>query len=117
MDAAASSRSANQYSAQGIKDSSDRYVGYFQTIQYTDGSSTQQMAARHVVSGSYVDNILSLKVAANGTRSVSVSESAPWRSALGLTGIAIRPDYSIGTADKTAGTSDLTTNALYFQYA
>ena len=51
----------------------------------------------------------------SGTLTYGFDDNANARSALG--GICARPDYSISTTDLTAGTSALTTNALYFVYA
>ncbi|MBQ6503093.1 MAG: hypothetical protein IJI57_04170 [Flexilinea sp.] len=39
------------------------------------------------------------------------------KTVCGITAIATKPDYSISTTDLTAGTSALTTNAVYFVYS
>lgn len=55
-----------------------------------------------------------LPIANGGTGATSAANA---RSGLGCGGIEVRPNYTISTTDLTAGTSNLTTNALYFVYA
>ena len=113
MDSAANSRSSNQYAAQGVQDPNGKYLGYIQTVQQTDGRTMQQMSARHYTSGNnYVDNVVAVGVNADGSRFVNLSEAGPWRTALGITGIALRPDYSISTS----APSTLATGKLHFVY-
>lgn len=51
------------------------------------------------------------------TKVIGAMSVSNFRSKLGLTGIALKPDYSISTTDLTAGTSALTNNQIYFVYA
>ena len=52
-----------------------------------------------------------------GHGGTGATTAANARSNLGITGIAVRPDYGISTSDLTAGSSNLTTNQLYFVYS
>lgn len=69
-----------------VRDSNNETVAQDQTYLNTDGELTRLIGVRrHNSSGaSYVQNALALRVANDGKRRVVVSESAPWRNALGF---------------------------------
>lgn len=77
------SSNSNRYFA--IKDGGDRYVTWLGAQAYTNGNVVGVFGARNYGTGSQVSNYLQLGVSNSGTRSVTVSEAAPWRNALGLT--------------------------------
>lgn len=125
MDATASSRTANQYSASGVQDSSGKYIAWYQACQYTDGMTANQIAARKYTSSSnYVDNALSLRIDKNGNRSVAFSDAGIWRTALGLGSLATESTVPIskggtGATTRLNAVKNLTdenvgTNAQYF---
>ena len=68
-------------------DKNDKYISYLETTANTDGSIQLSLVARNLGTGSNVNNGLYIKVANDGTRSVSVSEAAPWRSGLAVCGV------------------------------
>lgn len=76
-------------------DKNDKYISYLETTAGTDGSIQLSLVARNLGTGSNINNGLYIKVANNGTRSISVSEAAPWRSGLGVCGVK--------TVSKTTG--------------
>lgn len=65
-------------------DKAGRYYAWVTGGAGQDGSVQANLAARNFGTGANVDNVLSLGVTNSGTRTVSVSEAAPWRGALGL---------------------------------
>ncbi len=83
-DAAASSISGDPYRVWGVLDKNNKYVSYIQTHENPNGMDSISLGARKIVNGSNVDNTISLNVAANGTRSIGLSDPAPWRDALGI---------------------------------
>lgn len=97
--------------------SNNSAIGIMRVIYRSSGENQLNMSVIQDVNGTATENYLRLNMATNGTGSVSISHAPAWRSALGLTGISIRPDYQISTTDLTAGTSSLTTNKLYFVYS
>ena len=69
-----------------VRDSNNETVAQDQTYLTADGELIRLIGVRrHNSSGaSYVQNALSLRVTNDGKRRVVVSESAPWRNALGF---------------------------------
>lgn len=108
MNNAASSLGANQYSTFAATDANGAYVGYLQFAQYTGADTHAIVAVRRNNGGTDVDNILNLGVDKNGTRTVSVSDSAVWRAALGVPHVSHTHDY-------IATTGGTTTGALYYK--
>ena len=76
--------SADSYLYHGWIDKNSKFSGWCGNIAYTDGRIATQLAARRVNSSTNLDNVLVLAVNPNGSRTVTVSDAAPWRSALGL---------------------------------
>lgn len=72
------------YRSLGFRDSAERYMGYIQLVAATSGYSQMEFSARKLVNGSNIDNAIRLRVAADGSRVVSVSAPAEWRAALGF---------------------------------
>lgn len=94
------------YRYHSFLDESDRYIGWLGTTVATDGDITTTVAARRRNGNANFDNVLSLGVTKEGTRTVSVSDQASWRSALGLGTAATRAD-SYFLKRQPASTSDL----------
>ena len=69
-------------------DKNNRYAAYWQSSMNTNGTVATTLAARRVVNNANVNNSLTFYVAANGTKSVYLSDQAAWRTALGLGSIA-----------------------------
>ena len=84
IDSSAATIPNAKYMILGMMDKNDKFVSYVQSSFSTAGRATLDMLSRRIVSGSNISNLLSLRVAADGTRSVSVTDAEPWRSALGL---------------------------------
>lgn len=69
----------------GLYDQNNRLVGYIQPqLVGTNGLFNIIIAASRTLGGSPYTNNLILRIAADGSKSVSVSDPAAWRSALGL---------------------------------
>lgn len=86
-------------------DKNNAILGYSGCIFYTDGGSGVQLEAARTVSGSGVYHGVRLKIASNGTRSVSVNDAAAWRAGLGVPGTAVATTSANGlmsSSDKTA---------------
>ena len=143
MNSAAASIDAPVYLPIGVVDTNGRYVGYVQFVQLATGEDQIQVAARRYNSGN-VNNQITLGVKPDGTKTVSVTDPALWRNALGLgntsgalpianggtgattaaaartnlgvTAMAVRPNYTVSTTDLTAGSSSLTTGQMYLVY-
>ena len=67
-----------------FRDKNNRLGGTIWVAQQTSGRVDLNIRARRYNSSANRDNTLSLSVAADGTRSVSVSDAAIWRSALSV---------------------------------
>lgn len=67
-----------------FQDKDSETLGYIQTYRDTSGLSGIRIYGSNEYNGSGVSNGLTLFVRADGTRGVTFSETAPWRSALGL---------------------------------
>ena len=65
-------------------DKEGRYYAWVTGEANTNGSTNVRITARNFGTGANVDNTLNLYVANDGTRSIGVSDSSIWRSALGL---------------------------------
>lgn len=89
-----------------IQDKNDLAMGYLQWYASSAGYTYVSLDARNDGTGSNVTNQLQLRVNNDGTRQVTVSDAAPWRTALGLGTIA-----TAGSADylkrQPSGTSEL----------
>lgn len=86
-------------------DKNNANIGYAGCVFYSDGGTGMQLETCRTVSGSAVYNGLQLKIASNGTRSVSVSDAAAWRTALGVPSTATATTSANGlmsSSDKTA---------------
>lgn len=67
-----------------IGDNQGYNVGWFRIIKNNLDRVYAAIVARRNVSGTDITNYLNIGVNADGTKYVSVTESAPWRTALGL---------------------------------
>lgn len=83
MDATASSAASTQTASFAVKDQNNDFVSWFDTYQETNGTVRIALVVRGKANGS-VSNGIYLNVDKNGNRSVSVSDPALWRGALGL---------------------------------
>lgn len=97
----------------GFTDKNDKYVAYIQGRTISDGHSECRILSRRVVSGSSVDNVLNLRVASDGTRKISVSESKPWRVALGANSSGQWTTSIGGTGGTDTGWKSLTASTLF----
>lgn len=88
MDTTADSLTATEEAYFAVFDKNNKYATWIGTSESTAGLVNASFSARRVVSGSNVNNSLSLRVAKDGTRSVVVSDAAVWRTALGAVNIA-----------------------------
>lgn len=86
-------------------DKESRYYAWFEGYANTSGLTQIGMTARNFGTGANVDNGLRLKVANDGTRSVSVSDAAAWRTALGNTWVAVSAANWIGLSSGWSITS------------
>lgn len=93
MDVTASSISAQQIASFAVEDKNNTYVSWFDTYQDTDGTVRLNLVVRR----NAVSNGIYLEVNKSGTRSVSVSDAAKWRAALGVS--AIQSKTVTGTTD------------------
>ena len=66
------------------RDSADVDRAYVRAVAFTTGTQGIQIETKRVVSSTNYYNTLSLLIDASGTKSVSVSDAAAWRTALGL---------------------------------
>lgn len=66
----------------------DGVFGQLRAVSYPSGFDGMQLLSYRSINGSYVYNVLTMGVNSDGTRFVSVTESAPWRSAIGAVNIA-----------------------------
>lgn len=82
-DISASSISALTDTIYAVKDKNNRNLCYLRGQQQTNGDVSIDIRARRYNNNANVDNYLFLKVATDGTRSVSVSDATIWRNALG----------------------------------
>lgn len=71
-----------------FKDKALNALGYIRGYINQNGRTGIFLGGRNTVNGSAVTNLLSLLVNADGTRLVTVTEAAPWRTALGLGSMA-----------------------------
>lgn len=70
------------------RDKNDKIISYWETTFNTAGTAATSFRARRIVNGSSADNGVNFSITADGTRTVSVSSPAAWRTALGLGGMA-----------------------------
>ena len=67
-----------------IRDKNSKILSYWQTNMNTSGRVQTTLLARRSVNGAEVTNSLSFRVAADGTKTISLSDPDAWHSALGL---------------------------------
>ena len=83
MDTTASSLSANAYSTFGTQDENGKYAGYISIYQTTSGDCRTSLASRRHNNNADFENVLILGTTPTGTRTVTVSAPAEWRTAIG----------------------------------
>ena len=107
------------YAPYEVYDKDGNKIGHVEMFQDTGGAVGINIGVRRKISGSWTWKQIVFKVDANGTVSFTVPDQAAARSALGLTGISVRPDYDIKSSsnDLTPGTSTLASGKLYFVYS
>ncbi len=87
---------------EAVVDTSGNIASYWYCRNYnTSGGQVAQKGMRMTMNKS-------------GTLTWAIDDNANFRTAAG--GICARPDYAISTTDLTSGSSNLTTNQLYFVY-
>ena len=94
--------SGDQNTYLALLDKNGKYVSWVTLTGTKSGSSNCSINARHSVNGSEVNNTLTIGVTKTGTRTVSVSDAAVWRTALS----AAAESHSHAAGDVTSGTFD-----------
>ena len=82
-------------------DAADNFIGSLQPRFFASGNQTMQLYAVRSVGGTPVYNTLQIGVNASGSRTVSVSDPAVWRTALGISGSTSRTVF-YGTCSTAA---------------
>lgn len=84
MDTKAASISTEQYNCLYFKDKNDYINAFVQGSQYTNGDTVVVLATRrrNTANNNNVQSSLTLRIAASGTETVTVSSPAAWRSAI-----------------------------------
>lgn len=82
MDNTAQSSDSALYSYLTFTDQNNKIMSMIRAMESTAGTSVLNMIVRHDVSGSDVDNTVSIRVSKDGTKSVLFSDPAAWRTAL-----------------------------------
>lgn len=83
-----------------FRDSENAIIGQVHPQFMTDGRQGTCLRARRKVNGSNQDFYLSLFQKADGTRSVSLTDAAVWRSALGVANMTAATSSAAGTAGR-----------------
>ncbi len=96
----------NNYIA--VKDKNDKYLAWVTGSENTAGLVTASLSARRYNDSANVDNSVSLKVASDGTRSVTVTDKKIWRNAIGASS-GIWPIAVGGTGNANGTVEKLTT--------
>lgn len=94
-----------------LLDSAGNAICYWRGIFATDGRTGYQLEAYRSVNGSNVYNNISLFIASNGTRTVSVSDANAWRNALGVNNA--RGGSASETKSLTSGTVTSLTSVTF----
>lgn len=94
---------ATKYVTWGTKDKNGNYISWIQSSATTAGLVQTTWGTRNKGTGSNVDNNLVMQVKNDGTRVVSVSDKAPWKTALDIPVPGTTAAKAIGTAG--AGTT------------
>ena len=95
---------SNQWGYQiQLDDSVGANIAMVRTGHYANGIEVTEHFARRNVNGSDVYNALQLRIASDGTRSVGVTDPAPWREALGAMSQA---GTDISGTDTTSASGD-----------
>lgn len=84
VDTAGGAISDAKYLTYAFRDKNNNYLAFLQAYYATNGLVGLNMGARRLVGGANETNNVILQVAANGTRSVSISHPAAWRKGLEL---------------------------------
>jgi len=99
-----------------FRDKLNTIFGKLQSVFLNDGRVGMQLGAQRTVDGNLVENNVSLYIDANGNRSVTFTQIAAWRAALGLgtsgalpitvgqggTGLTASPSMLVNLASATA---------------
>lgn len=107
-DISASTLTATRNNYISIKDKNDKYLAWVTGSESTSGLVTASLSARRYNDSANVDNSVSLKVAADGTRSVTVTDKKIWRNAIGASS-GIWPIAVGGTGNANGTVEKLTT--------
>lgn len=83
-DNSASSISYNRYSSFGMVDVGDRFVGYCEFSQLTDGTTRATIASRKFIDNQNYNNGVTLSVLNDKTRTVTFSDPSAWKTGLQL---------------------------------
>lgn len=111
-DISASSISALTDTIYAVKDKNNRNLCYLRGQQQTNGDVSIDIRARRYNNNANVDNYLFLKVATDGTRSVSVTDATIWRNALGASS-GVWTIAQGGTGGTDSGWKSLTNSTVF----
>lgn len=87
-----------------FNDSANVNVGHIGGVYTAANLTGIQLETQRPINGSTVYNAVTLYIDNNGTRSVSVSDAAIWRSAIGLSNSKVNTISSVITVDSTNAT-------------
>lgn len=99
--------SSTQYAGMYVRDGEKNNIGKCAVDIYNTGMVEMQLYAQNKGTGSNVSNYLSLQVANDGTRSISVNAPEAWRQAIGPKLLTNAPSLF---SDKTISTGGSWTN-------
>ena len=82
-------------------------------------SEKSKKRVKRIINNTSYENTLGIYISVTtGAPTINIPSNAKaaWRTAIGITDISLRPNYTYGTTDLTPGVSNLATGQLYFVY-